>query len=107
MRDRTKLVTILAAGSLADVPDGMSVREELARRAVRLRRLAEARAKRTGRKPGGRPPQSLTAGPGTKDEINLTDGDSRIMPVAGGGFEQAYNAQVAVATDVVQAAKDK
>ena len=30
----------------------------------------------------------------------LTDEDSRIMPVAGGGFEQAYNAQAAVATDM-------
>ena len=44
-----------------------------------------------------------------------TDEDSRIMPVAGGGFEQAYNAQAAVAAgsmlvltnDVVQAANDK
>jgi len=47
--------------------------------------------------------------------LNLTDEDSRIMPAAGGGFEQAYNAQAAVATgsllviagDVVQAANDK
>jgi hypothetical protein len=28
----------------------------------------------------------------------VTDQDSRIMPVAGGGFEQAYNAQAVVAT---------
>jgi hypothetical protein len=26
-------------------------------------------------------------GPPPKDQINLTDEDSRIMPVAGGGFE--------------------
>jgi len=32
------------------------------------------------------------------DQINLTDVDSRIMPVAGGGFEQAYNAQAALAS---------
>jgi len=25
--------------------------------------------------------------------MNLTDEESRIMPVAGGGFEQCYNAQ--------------
>jgi hypothetical protein len=45
----------------------------------------------------------------------LTDDESRIMPVAGGGFEQCYNAQAAVAagsvlvvaTDVVQAPSDK
>jgi hypothetical protein len=34
------------------------------------------------------------------DQINLTDEDSRIMPVAGGGFEQCYNAQAVVATAV-------
>ena len=27
---------------------------------------------------------------GAKDQINLTDEDSRIMPVAGGGFDQCY-----------------
>ena len=31
-----------------------------------------------------------------KDQINLTDEESRIMPVSGGGFEQAYNAQAVV-----------
>ena len=49
------------------------------------------------------------------DQVNLTDEESRIMPVAGGGFEQCYNAQavvaegslLVVATDVVQAANDK
>lgn len=50
-----------------------------------------------------------------QDQINLTDEDSRIMPVAGGGFDQSYNAQAAVATDsllivaneATQAANDK
>ena len=53
--------------------------------------------------------------PGSKDQINLTDEESRIMPASGGGFEQAYNAQAAVAagsllvvvSDVVQAPNDK
>src|SRR6516164_7472290 len=75
----------------------------------------EAKAKARGKKPGGRPPAPPAAGPGASDQINLTDEDSRIMPVAGGGFEQCYNAQAAVtaesllvvATDVVQAANDK
>ena len=75
----------------------------------------EDKAQRTGRKPGGRPPQPPVAGPSAKDQVNLTDADSRIMPVAGDGFEQAYNAQAVVAsesllvltTDVVQAANDK
>jgi hypothetical protein len=50
-----------------------------------------------------------------KDQINLTDEDSRIMEVAGGGFDQCYNAQavvaagsmLVVATEVTQAANDK
>lgn len=131
------------AADQADVPDGMSVPEELARREARLAKLAEARAKivarakerfereraeyeaklaeraaktaATGRKPGGRAPRPPVEGPQPKDQINLTDEDSRIMPMAGGGFEQCYNAQAAVATDsllvvardVVQAPNDK
>jgi hypothetical protein len=131
------------AADQADVPDGMSIPEELARREARLAKLAEARAKiearakerfereqaehqaklaareakaeATGRKPRGRPLQPPVEGPLASDQINLTDEGSRIMPVAGGGFEQCYNAQavvaadslLVVATDVVQAADDK
>ena len=138
-----ELMALAEAADQADVPDGMSVPEELARREDRLARIAAAKAaiearaaerfareqaehqaklaaraekaKKTGRKPGGRPPAPPAAGPGPSDQVNLTDADSRIMPVAGGGFEQAYNAQAAVATgsllvvagDVVQAANDK
>ena len=54
-------------------------------------------------------------GPLPTDQVNLTDEASRIMAVAGGGFEQCYNAQavvaegslLVVAVDVVQAANDK
>jgi transposase len=131
------------AADQADVPDGMSIPEELERRKVRLEKLAEARAtiearakerfereqaehqakieareakiEATGKKPGGKPPQPPVEGPLPTDQINLTDAESRIMPVAGGGFEQCYNAQAAVAegsllvvaVDVVQAANDK
>ena len=131
------------AADQADMPDGMSIPDELARREARLAKLAEARAKleararerfdrdqaeyqakleareakteATGRKPGGRPPQPPVEGPLPTDQINLTDEASRIMPVAGGGFEQCYNAQAVVAAgsllvvaiDVVQAANDK
>jgi transposase len=138
-----ELMALAEAADRADVPDGMSVPEELARREDRLARLAAAKAvieararerfereqaehqaklkaraaktKQTGRKPGGRPPAPPGAGPGPSDQVNLTDQDSRIMPVAGGGFQQAYNAQatvatgslLVVATDVVQAANDK
>jgi len=131
------------AADAADIPDGMSIPEELARREERLAKLAEARAKiearareryarelaeheaklaaraakiaATGKKPGGKPPQPPCEGPRPDDQINLTDEESRIMPVAGGGFEQCYNAQAAVAAgsmlvvavDVVQAPNDK
>ena len=74
-----------------------------------------AKAAATGKQPGGRPPAPPLAGPGPTDQVNLTDEESRIMPVPGGGFEQCYNAQAAVAvgsllvvaTDVVQATNDK
>ena len=75
----------------------------------------EEKQKKTGRKPGGRPPKPPAAGPKAKDQLNLTDEESRIMPVAGGGFEQGYNAQAAVDADsmlviapaVTQACNDK
>ena len=131
------------AADTAALPDGMSIPEELARREQRLDKIAEARAKiearaaerhaheraeyeaklaareakiaATGKKPGGKPPQPPVPGPRPPDQINLTDEESRIMPVPGGGFEQCYNAQAAVAAgsmlvvavDVVQAPNDK
>ena len=131
------------AADQAEVPDGMQVPEELARREKRLAEIArakaviEARAKerhareraeyeakmaaraakaaQTGKKPGGRVPQAPVEGPLPTDQVNLTDEELRIMPVAGGGFEQCYNAQAAVAADsllvvaadVVQASNDK
>ena len=38
-------------------------------------------------------------GPAEKDQVNFTDDELRIMPVSGGGFEQAYNARAAVDND--------
>jgi hypothetical protein len=37
-------------------------------------------------------PSPLALGPSPADQINLTDEGSRIVPAAGGGFEQCYNA---------------
>ena len=57
----------------------------------------EAKTQETGRKPGGRPPQPPTLGPAENDQYNFTDPDSRIMKNGNqAGFEQSYNAQVAV-----------
>jgi transposase len=138
-----ELLAKAEAADQTDIPDGISIPEELARREDRLEKLAVARAKiearayeryaremadleanlaareaktaATGKKPGGKPPQPPVEGPLPTDQINLTDEESRIMPVAGGGFEQCYNAQAAVAADsllivaqnVVQAVNDK
>jgi hypothetical protein len=138
-----ELLAKAEAADGADLPDGLSIPEELARREQRLAEIAraraiiEARAKErhareqaeyeaklaaraakaaaTGQKPRGRPPVPPVEGPGSADQVNLTDEESRIMPVPGGGFEQCYNAQacvaagclLVVATDVVQAANDK
>jgi transposase len=138
-----ELMAKAEAADRADVPDGLSIPDELARREERLQRIAaarakiearakerfqreqtehqaklaarEAREKATGKKPGGKPPEPPMEGPRPTDQINLTDGESRIMPVSGGGFEQCYNAQavvaegslLVVATNVIQAPNDK
>ena len=131
------------AADAAEVVDGMSIPDELARREDRLAKLAEARAKieagakerfereaaehraklaareakttATGKKPGGKPPAPPVACLRPTDQVNLTDEDSRIMPVVGGGFDQCFNAQAVVTTEsllviagaIVQAPNDK
>ena len=138
-----QLLRLAERADAKDIPDGMSIPEELERREVRLAAIAEAKAKiearaderlqrdeaehqaklaaraeqekQTGKKPRGRPPEPPTGGVREKDQVNLTDEDSRIMKVAGGGFEQCYNAQALVATgsmlivanEVTQAPNDK
>ena len=42
-----------------------------------------------------------TSEPKARDQVNLTDEESRIMPTSGGGFEQCYNAQAAVGTQTM------
>ena len=59
----------------------------------------ELREKATGKKIPGRKPQPPKLEPPREtDQVNLTDGDSRIMPHRG-GFEQCYNGQIAVCHD--------
>src|SRR5580700_7083481 len=78
-------------------------------------RCARQRPQPRARSPAASQPQPPSEGPRPDDQINLTDEESRIMPVAGGGFEQCYNAQAAVAAgsllvvavDVVQAPNNK
>ena len=56
----------------------------------------EKQEKATGKKRGGKKPAEPKPGPADKDQVNFTDDESRIMPVSGGGFEQAYNVQAVV-----------
>jgi transposase len=110
---QAKVADLLAnaeAADQADVPDGMSIREEPARRETRLAAIArakatiEARAKErhareqaehdakmarraaktaaTGEKPGGKPPAPPIEGPLATEQVNLTDGESRIKDMA-------------------------
>jgi len=108
----------------ADIPDGMSIPDELSRRQERLAAIASAKAEivrraderyarekeaheqklaerrdkeqSTGKKAKGKEPKPPEPGPKASDQVNLTDGESRIMPASGGGFTQSYNAQASV-----------
>ena len=131
------------AADRAGRPEGLSLPEELTRRETRLAAIAaakdkiearvrerlaheqaeyevklrarQAKAVATGKKPRGKEPHPPQPGPRPEDQINLTDEESRIMPVSGGGFEQCYNAQALVDTDslrvlaarIAQAPNDK
>jgi transposase len=122
-REVQQLLKLAEQADAADLPDGMSIPEELERRETRLAAIAEAKQKiearvkeqqdaeyqqkltaraeqekRTGKRPPGPPPAPPSGTVDEKEQINLTDEDSRIMKVADGGFDQCYNAQAAVAT---------
>ncbi len=58
----------------------------------------EAQEKKTGKGTRGPKPKPPQGGVRDKDQINLSDEDSRIMQ-SGGGFEQCYNAQATVETE--------
>ena len=107
------------------LPEGLTIKDELTLRQERLANLAKAKAvlqaraqereaaeqaayqaklrereekaRQTGRKPRGRPPQPPTPDPRDQDQYNFTDPDSRIMKNSSDeGFDQHYNAQAAV-----------
>lgn len=101
--------------------EGLNIPEELERREDRLAVIKEAKEKiearakvhyekehklykekmkkrkekekLTGKKSRGKVPKEPTNEVKDKDQINLTDEESRIMKTSGGGFEQCYNAQ--------------
>jgi transposase len=138
-----ELLALAETADRNDLPEGLAVPAEIARREDQLNAIAaakakiearakaryekekaefdakmkarEAKASKTGKKPRGKPPAPPSATPRAEDQINLTDDESRIMKVAGGGFDQCYNAQAMVDTEtmlvvvaeVTQAANDK
>ncbi|EQD42276.1 transposase IS4 family protein, partial [mine drainage metagenome] len=137
-----ELFTLAEQADQTVIPDGVNLPEEIRRREDRLAVMAAAKAKITerararyekekipynekmarraereaiGQKPRGKALKAPDPAPQAQDQINLTDEESRIMPVSGGGFEQSYNAQAAVddqtmlvvATGVSQAPNDK
>ena len=137
-----ELLKMAEKADAEEQPEELSIPEELKRREDRLAVIAEAKAeierraeeryqqelaeyeekvarreaiKESGKKPRGREPKAPEVGPRDKDQVNLTDGDSRIMPTSGGSFEQAYNAQAAVDVEsglivekhITQATNDK
>lgn len=123
-----ELMRLAQEADSSEIPDEMNIPQELLRRQDRLEAIAEAKkkieqranewysreveqyeqkvdarkakAEETGKKPRGKDPEPPTAGPRDRDQVNLTDEESRIMPSAE-GFKQAYNAQAAVDLDTM------
>lgn len=124
-----ELLALAETADQSELPEGLSVPAEIARREDQLTAIAAAKAKivarakaryekeqvefdaklkareekaaKTGKKPGGKPPVPPSETPRAEDQVNLTDDESRIMKVAGGGFEQCYNAQAMVDTETM------
>jgi transposase len=119
-----ELIRLAEQADSKKIPDGMDIPKELYRRQDRLQAIAEAKTKieeraaeryareqkeheekiaarqtkaeATRKKPRGPEPKPPEQGPQKKDQVNLTDEESRIMPSSDKGFTQAYNAQAAV-----------
>ncbi|MDR2140913.1 MAG: IS1182 family transposase [Deltaproteobacteria bacterium] len=107
-----------SSSSLIEIPKEIELREnkiEVLRKAIKeIVQMAKARYacetaayeakvearerkfQETGKKPGGQEPSPPKEGPNDKDQTNLTDSESRIMPNSDKGFTQAYNAQACV-----------
>lgn len=118
-----RLIRMAEKADIGDVPDGMDIPAELARRETRMQAIVEAkeririreqeriaaeqaayeqkmaeraaRERENGKKYGGSKPKPPSRAMNPNAQINLTDDESRIMPT-GDGFVQAYNAQGAV-----------
>lgn len=124
-----ELVRLAEQADSEEIPDEMHIPKELGRRQDRLDAITRAKAKieqraaeryaqeqkeyeekiakrqakikDDGKKPRGPKPKPPTPGPRNKDQVNLTDEESRIMPSSGKGFVQAYNGQATVDVDTM------
>ena len=124
-REVEELLALSEQADEGELPVGLDIEEEVVFRRKRLSNLARAkavlqlraeeryqaekaeyevkmrerekRARRRRRKPRGRKPKPPEPGPRDKDQYNFTDPESRIMKNSNNkGFDQHYNAQVAV-----------
>jgi transposase len=124
-----ELLRLAEQADSEEIPDEIDIPEELCRRQDRLDAIAQAKAtieeraaqryvqeqkeyeekvaerrakaEAAGTKARGREPKPPTPGPRKKDQVNLTDEESRIMPSSDKGFVQAYNAQATVDVDTM------
>ncbi|HVA28046.1 MAG TPA: IS1182 family transposase [Candidatus Baltobacteraceae bacterium] len=118
-----RLLRTAEKADVGDVPDGMDIPAELARREIRLQAIDEAkeririreqeriaaeqaayekklteragRERENGKKHSGSKPKRPSRVMNPNAQINLSDSESRVMPT-GDGFVQGYNAQAVV-----------
>jgi transposase len=118
------LLRLAEEADATELPPEMDIPGELKRRQDRLKVIAEAKAEierraqkrherdmeaheekmaqrkrvedQRGRKIRGRTPRAPEPEVRDSDQVNLTDEESLIMPLSGGGFEQAYNCQASL-----------
>ncbi len=129
LKEEVARLMAMAEAADVEVPEGMKIPEELKRRDVRLKAIAEAKvkleqraaerhaaeqaeyeakkekreaARASGKSPRGPEPKAPEPGVRNSDQINLTDEESRIMPGSGGKhFQQAFNVQAGVDTETM------
>lgn len=75
-------------------------REQLRAQVEERAREREADRQAWKKEPIGDCPRKRSTEPGKSDRINLSDPQSALMPLAGGGYAQGYNAQLAVSAEL-------
>lgn len=91
---REQRLAALAAAK-AKIAERVQARDQQAQKDFDEKVARRQAQQKAGQKPRGREPKAPKTGPQAKDQINLTDEQSRIMP-SGDSFIQGYNGQAAV-----------